>query len=257
MTDPEKQATFIAGLRKKAEELAAKNPVSAEMRLIGKSPLGEARKRIAAGNEHPVIGAYLNEGTVSMIEPEATEAEQAGEEILSKLRGLAQAGKIQTAAMCNVIDRQIPGGSVEKFVSVHMEHSTGKAVISQVPADEAVLMRGVPGANGPAVALFGGPTNPKIFVSGNPNPPILKIALMLDGRITVDGSPATMDSVRDSLRLLAGRKGVVWYYREAAERQAPPQSIEIINAVIENRLSIRLSSRADYSDAIIPGPSTA
>lgn len=169
MADPEKQAAFIAGLRKKAEELAGKNPVFADMRMIGKSLLDEARKRIARGNEHPFFGAYLKEGKVSLIEPQATEAERAASEILSKLRGLAQEGKIQAAAICNVIDKQIPGGSVEKFVSVHTEHSTGKATISQVPADESVLMRGVPGASGPAVGVFGGPTNPKIFVSGNPN----------------------------------------------------------------------------------------
>jgi hypothetical protein len=250
MADNENQAKLIAALRKKAEEQAAKNPVFANMRLIGKALVDEARKRIAGGNRHPSIGAYLAEGTVSLIEPGATEGEQAGDEILSKLRGLAQEGKIQAAAICNVIDRQIPGGSVEQFISVHLEHSTGKAVISQVPVDEVVLMRGVPGVSGPAVGLFGGPTNSKIFALGNPNGPILKIALMLDGRITVDGSPATIESLRVSLRLLAEQKGVVWYYREEAQRPAQPLSNEIIKAVIENRLSIRLSSRADYSDAI-------
>jgi hypothetical protein len=250
MVDPEKQAAFIAALRKKAEDLAAQNPVFADMRLIGKALVDEARKRIANGNGQTSIGAYLTEGTVSLVEPEATGAEQAGAEILSKLRGLAQEGKIQAAAICNVIDRQIPSGSVEKFVSVHAEHSTGKAVISQIPADEAILMRGVPGASGPAVGMFGGPTNSKIFASGKPNVPILKIALTLDGRITVDGSPATIESLRVSLRLLAPQKGVVWYYREEAQRPAPPLSKEIVMAVIENRLSIRLSSRADYSDAI-------
>lgn len=111
-------------------------------------------------------------------------------------------------------------------------------------------MEGVPGAGGPAVSLSGGPTNPKIFQSEKPNVPILKIALMLDGRITVDGSPATMESLRASLKSLAEQKGVVWYYRESAERQAPPQSMEIMKAVMEVRLPIRLSSRPDYSDAI-------
>ena len=73
---------------------------------------------------------------------------------------------------------------------------------------------------------------------------------MVDGRITVDGSPATIDSIRVSLKLLAEQKGVVWYYREAGQGKAPPQSAEVIKAVIENHLPIRLSSRADYSDAI-------
>lgn len=80
--------------------------------------------------------------------------------------------------------------------------------------------------------------------------PVLKVAVMSDGRITIDGSPATIDSVREALKRLAEQKGVVWYYREAPEATGPPESRAIIQAVIENRLSIRLSSRPDYSDAI-------
>jgi hypothetical protein len=84
---------------------------------------------------------------------------------------------------------------------------------------------------------------------GSPNAPTLKIAVMADGRITVNGSPATMDSVRVSLKRLA-QKGVIWYYREEGQSKAPPESSEVIQAVIENRLPIRLSSRPDFSDAI-------
>ena len=84
----------------------------------------------------------------------------------------------------------------------------------------------------------------------SPNAPTLKIAVMDDGRIMVDGSPATIDSVRVSLKRLAKEKGVVWYYREAGQGKAPPESTEVIQSVIENRLPIRLSSRPDFSDAI-------
>ena len=89
-------------------------------------------------------------------------------------------------------------------------------------------------------------------VSVSPNAPILKIAVMANGRITVDGSPATIDSLRVSLKRLAEQKGIVWYYREAGEAKAPPESAEVIQAVVENRLPIRLSSRPDFSDAIGP-----
>lgn len=84
----------------------------------------------------------------------------------------------------------------------------------------------------------------------NPNAPILKISIMADGRIVVDGNPATVDSVRSSLKRLAEQKGVVWYYREAGQTEAPPEAAEVMQAVIENRLPIRLSSRPDFSDAI-------
>jgi hypothetical protein len=84
----------------------------------------------------------------------------------------------------------------------------------------------------------------------SPDAAILKIAVMADGRITMDGSPTTIDSLRTSLNRLADQKGAVWYYREAGQSAAPPESAEIMKAVIENHLPIRLSSRPDYSDAI-------
>jgi hypothetical protein len=52
------------------------------------------------------------------------------------------------------------------------------------------------------------------------------------------------------LKRLADQKGVVSYYREAGQSVAPPESAEIMKAMIENHLPIRLSSRPDYSDPI-------
>ena len=60
-------------------------------------------------------------------------------------------------------------------------------------------------------------------MSAHPNSPVLKIAVMADGRITVDGSPTTIDSLRVSLQTLAKQQGVVWYYREAGQAKACPQ----------------------------------
>jgi TonB family protein len=85
-----------------------------------------------------------------------------------------------------------------------------------------------------------------------PTTPILKIAILADGRIMVDGSPATIDSLRLSLKRLAQQKGKVYYYREASQNKAPPEATEVIQAVIENRLPVRLSSGPDFSDAIGP-----
>lgn len=82
------------------------------------------------------------------------------------------------------------------------------------------------------------------------NAPTLKIAVMADGRIIVDGNPATMDSLRLSLKGLAEQKGVVWYYREAGQTQAPPEAAEVIQAVVDNHLPVKLSSRPDYSDFV-------
>ena len=83
-----------------------------------------------------------------------------------------------------------------------------------------------------------------------PGAPILKVSVFADGRITADGAATTVDSLRQSLKRLAERKGAVWYYREAGQGEPPPQAMQIMQAIVANRLPVRLSSRPDYTDAI-------
>lgn len=85
-----------------------------------------------------------------------------------------------------------------------------------------------------------------------PAQPILKLAVMADGRITVNGAPASLQSLRDSLKTLAQQKGVVWYYREGANTEGPPIVKGVMQAIIDARLPVRFSSRPDYSDTIGP-----
>jgi biopolymer transport protein ExbD len=82
--------------------------------------------------------------------------------------------------------------------------------------------------------------------------PVIKVSVFADGRITADGSPATVDSLRESFKKLAEQKGAVWYYREAGQAEPPPQAMQVMQAVVEAGLPIRLSSRPDYSDSIGP-----
>jgi hypothetical protein len=80
--------------------------------------------------------------------------------------------------------------------------------------------------------------------------PTLKIAVLSDGRLFVDGAPSSIPALRNALRNLAQEKGVVWYYRQAGNQDPPPIATEVINEVIQARVPIRLSSKADYSDAV-------
>jgi hypothetical protein len=82
--------------------------------------------------------------------------------------------------------------------------------------------------------------------------PVVKIAVFADGRITVDGTAATLDAVRTSLKQLAGNDGEVWYYRETGEQEPPPQAMAVIQAIVEHQLPITLSTKPDYSDAVGP-----
>jgi len=83
-----------------------------------------------------------------------------------------------------------------------------------------------------------------------PEAPVLKVAVFADGRLTVDGSASTVPALRESLRSLGEKHGVVWYYREAGQQEPPPIATEVMKAVVEARLPIRLSSRLDYSDSV-------
>jgi hypothetical protein len=85
-----------------------------------------------------------------------------------------------------------------------------------------------------------------------PAPPVLKLAVLANGRITVNGGPATLESLRESLKTLSQQKGVVWYYREAANTEAPPVVKQVVKAIVDARLPVRFSSRPDYSDTIGP-----
>jgi hypothetical protein len=82
--------------------------------------------------------------------------------------------------------------------------------------------------------------------------PVLKIAVFADGRLSVDGAATTIESLRETLRRHSEKKGVVLYYREAGQAEPPPIAMEVMKAVVEARLPIRLSSKPDYSDAVLP-----
>jgi hypothetical protein len=49
------------------------------------------------------------------------------------------------------------------------------------------------------------------------------------------------------------QQGVVWYYREGGHQDPPPVVMEVIKAVVDAGLPIRLSSKPDFSDAIGEG----
>jgi hypothetical protein len=82
--------------------------------------------------------------------------------------------------------------------------------------------------------------------------PVVKIAVFADGRLTVNGAAATVENLRASVKHTAEMHGTAWYYREAGQQEPPPVAIQVMQAIVEARLPVRLSSRPDYSDAIGP-----
>lgn len=82
--------------------------------------------------------------------------------------------------------------------------------------------------------------------------PVVKLRVYKDGRVTLDDHPATMSEVGDALDRLRSERGSVLYYREAGQEEPPPVAMEVMHAIVEARLPVRLSSKPDFSDAIGP-----
>jgi hypothetical protein len=82
--------------------------------------------------------------------------------------------------------------------------------------------------------------------------PTAKIWISESGVIELNGKPAELEAVRAALVDLAKRKGVVLYGRDAAGNEPHPNAMKVIALVGSNRLPIRLSTKRDFSDAVVP-----
>jgi major membrane immunogen (membrane-anchored lipoprotein) len=85
---------------------------------------------------------------------------------------------------------------------------------------------------------------------------VTKVAVYQDGRIALDGSDATLEDLRTAFAQLSERKGVVWYYREAANTEPHPNAMLVVQAIVEARLPVSMSTKPDFSDVVLPDGST-
>ena len=82
---------------------------------------------------------------------------------------------------------------------------------------------------------------------------VLKISVLKSGDIFADGTKVTLPELDSLIAANAQKKGVVWYYREAAKEEPPPQAMQVIELVVKHKRPIRMSSKADFSDSVEPG----
>ena len=80
--------------------------------------------------------------------------------------------------------------------------------------------------------------------------PTVKISVLQSGKILIDGTQSSIAQVERRFTQLQSEGGIVWYYREAGQQEPPPEASQVINLVIENGLSVSLSSKPDFSDYV-------
>jgi hypothetical protein len=80
--------------------------------------------------------------------------------------------------------------------------------------------------------------------------PILKVSVLASGTVSLDGEEVSPAQLRERVLARKADRPVIWYYREAAQGEPPPEAMEVMKMVAENRLPISLSSKADFSDYV-------
>ena len=78
----------------------------------------------------------------------------------------------------------------------------------------------------------------------------IRISVLASGEILVDGKHVELDQLDAILEAAKSENPTVWYYREAAAKDAPPEAMAVIQLAIQHKLPISISSKPDFSDYI-------
>ena len=70
------------------------------------------------------------------------------------------------------------------------------------------------------------------------------------GEIWCDDVRTSLQDLGPRLAELRAAQGVVWYYREDGSAEPAPEAMAVVRMVIEQRLPISMSTRADFGDVV-------
>jgi biopolymer transport protein ExbD len=101
-----------------------------------------------------------------------------------------------------------------------------------------------------AVVLVSCSKSDQQMQSDSASAPVVKVRLYRDGRLTLGDNPVTISELHGALSRLRSERGSVLYYREAGQEEPLPVAREVMQAIVEARLPVRLSTRPDFSDAV-------
>lgn len=81
---------------------------------------------------------------------------------------------------------------------------------------------------------------------------IAKVKIDQAGRIFLNEKQVSLDELKAAFARLKQAGGVVWYYRENPVGEPSAEAMSVIQAIVDARLPVRLSSKPDYSDVVSP-----
>ena len=80
--------------------------------------------------------------------------------------------------------------------------------------------------------------------------PIVRVSVLASVKVFLNGKESNLVAIKAAFEKTKAENGSVWYYRENAKGEPPPQGMEVIKLIVENKLPISMSSKADFSDYI-------
>ncbi len=79
---------------------------------------------------------------------------------------------------------------------------------------------------------------------------VAKVKVLANGIVLLDDKPISVDELRVAFVRVKENDGVVWYYREDTGGDPPPQATLVIQAIVDAKLPVRLSTKPDFSDSV-------
>lgn len=85
---------------------------------------------------------------------------------------------------------------------------------------------------------------------GAQNASIARISVLSNGSLFLNGKSTDLRSIESELQRLKQVKGTVWYHRDNPQAEPSKEGTAVVNMIIQHRLPVSLSTRADFSDYV-------
>ena len=87
--------------------------------------------------------------------------------------------------------------------------------------------------------------------SVQPERRVLRVAVLADGLIVLDGAPTTLGALRRALRAASPENDIVWLYRQESAVEGSTEAGSVGRAILQNGLSVSVSTQPDFSDVVL------